>query len=106
MKHTFDVTLSVAVFDGQQLLDAALAHPDAAGMTRADFTEPDGSIKLGDCLGMLLDPGSLPGCTIHGHESELVDTEADEYCDDCGEPLEAGQIGTCDNCQETEEATR
>jgi len=25
-----------------------------------------------------------------------------EYCDACGEPLEEGQIGLCDECQDDE----
>lgn len=26
-----------------------------------------------------------------------------EYCDYCGEPLEAGQIGLCDECQNSDD---
>jgi hypothetical protein len=43
---------------------AAMAHPDAAGMTVEDFENEDGSVDLRVCLRTLLDPSSLPGCVI------------------------------------------
>lgn len=30
---------------------------------------------------------------------EMVSFDNDEYCEDCNEPLEEGQIGLCESCQ-------
>jgi hypothetical protein len=76
MKEDYDVTITVRVNDPEQLLAAALAHADAveAGMTRADFlNDADDSIIIEDCLTMLLDPGSLPGCKILGSGAEYLE---------------------------------
>lgn len=65
-RKTFEFTALMTVFDPAQLLAAAVAHPDAiAGkMSKHDFVDSDGNVDIGECLKMLLDPGSLPGCNF------------------------------------------
>lgn len=63
---TFEFTALMKVFDPAQLLAAAIAHPDAieGKMTKADFVDSDGNTDIAECLKMLLDPGTLPGCNF------------------------------------------
>jgi hypothetical protein len=65
-RQTFEFTALMAVFDPAQLLAAAIAHPDAIDgkMSKMDFVDSDGSVNIAECLKMLLDPGSLPGCNF------------------------------------------
>lgn len=60
----WDFTLWLRVLDPQQLVSAARAHPDAAGIPTEDFYTDDGEIDIAKCLVTLLDPGTLPGCEI------------------------------------------
>lgn len=60
----WDFTAWVRVWDPKQLVEAARAHPDAADMVTEDFYLADGEVDIQACLVMLLDPGSLPGCSI------------------------------------------
>lgn len=55
--------LDLKVFDAEQLHAAALQHPDwdEDETLRLD----DGSVDIHACLIMLLDPGSIPGCTVY-----------------------------------------
>lgn len=70
----YEFTMGLRVYDDNQLLAAALAHPDtaAADMARDDFLDADGHIDIAACLVMLLDPGSLPGCSIHDSSAGVV----------------------------------
>ena len=68
MNYSF--TLHLTVDDEFALLHAARAHPDAAGMATEEFYDDDGDIDIPTCLGMLLDPGTLPGCSIIKHHTE------------------------------------
>jgi hypothetical protein len=64
---TFFIGLDID--NAQQLYEAALDRAIQDGLDRAateeDLRYKDGSIKISACLVMLLDPGSLPGCSIH-----------------------------------------
>jgi hypothetical protein len=61
----WDFTLAVRVHDPEQLLAAALLHPDCGdGLAREDFFDADGKIDINKCLVMVLDPGSLAGCDV------------------------------------------
>lgn len=62
LTHRF--ILSLDVFDAQQLLAAAQAHEDGKDF---DLT-PDGEMDIAACLITLLDPGTLPGCSINWSE--------------------------------------
>lgn len=61
--------VDLRVDDAAQLREAALLHPDRG----ADETllNEDGSVDINACLVMLLDPGSLPGCTVY--QSDATD---------------------------------
>lgn len=61
--------LDLKVFDPAHLREAALKHEDRS----ADETllNEDGSVDIHACLIMLLDPGSIPGCTVY--QSDATD---------------------------------
>lgn len=73
-KTNWDFTLWLSVDDPKQLLRAALAHPDAVinAMKEADFRDEAG-VDIQACLEMLLDPGSLPGCSIQSSTASASD---------------------------------
>lgn len=56
MKYTF--TLELDVYDEDALRAAARAHPDAKYSCPEELESP------ADCIQILLDPGTLPGCSI------------------------------------------
>lgn len=66
-------TSEIRVWDPKQLVEAARAHPDAAGMATEDFYLGDGEVDIEACLVMLLDPGSLPGCAMEGSTATNVE---------------------------------
>lgn len=68
--NEFEFTLSTKVHDPHQLRAAALAHPD----TQEDqtFLDSEGHVDIGACLVMLLDPGTLPGCSINDSDAERI----------------------------------
>jgi hypothetical protein len=68
---TYDVTVTVRVYDPERLLQAALAHPDVTPHHK--FHTPDDDIDIEACLEMLLEPMKLPGCEVAGSETKLVD---------------------------------
>jgi len=59
----YDVMMDVRVFDPRTLLKAAMNHPDAGGSN--DGLVSGGSVNIDACLIMILDPGHLPGCSVH-----------------------------------------
>jgi hypothetical protein len=67
---------------------------------------------IADCgLRALADAADFHDDTEDAEDAEDEEDEDDEdpamelmHCDDCGEPLEAGQIGTCDAHTDPEEA--
>lgn len=59
MKYTF--TLELDVYDEDHLREAARAHPDADGLDLDD---------VANCIQVLLDPGTLPGCSIEESRCE------------------------------------
>ncbi len=65
-----DFVLQLTVNDPKALVEAARAHPDALGIETEDFYQDDGEVDTAFCLAMLLDPGTLPGCSIHQHYVE------------------------------------
>lgn len=65
-EYQFD--MSIRIDNPETLRQAAMAHEDADASDT--FLKEDGSINIGACLVMLLDPGKLPGCTIHGSGAE------------------------------------
>lgn len=56
MKYTF--TLELDVYDEDHLREAAANHPDAANFDPVDLED------IPTCIQILLDPGTLPGCSI------------------------------------------
>lgn len=64
MGSRYEFSLYFSVDDPKQLLAAALAHEDAVGMTLDDFTTAEGEVDVSACARMLLDPGTVPGCSI------------------------------------------
>jgi hypothetical protein len=77
---TFKLELEVHFLDA--LYDAALEHAiHVDGMSFEHATESlrrDGVIDAAACLGMLLDPGSLPGCDIDHHAVEISAEDEEE----------------------------
>ncbi len=69
MKTMYEFGLTLSVFDPQQLLAAAQAHPDSEGIELLDGDE----VIITACLAVLLDPGSLAGCDIDHHDVESWD---------------------------------
>lgn len=71
-RKDYEFSIYLNVFDPPQLRAAALAHPD----TQPDdtFTNEDGSVDVPACLIQLLDPGSLPGCSIYDSTAEHGET--------------------------------
>jgi hypothetical protein len=68
----WDFTMWLNVKDVDLLHDAASKHPDCEDP--AELKNKDGSINnIRACLIMLLDPGSLPGCTIQASNAETAD---------------------------------
>jgi len=67
MRRNFTVTISLAVHTPNALYAAALAHEDCSGPD--DLLDDDGQIDVAACLCMLLDPGTLAGCSINSSES-------------------------------------
>lgn len=67
MNKDYDFTMWLRVYEPEQLLAAALAHPETAEaqMTEDDFRAEDGSVDVNACLTMILDPGKIPGCEIY-----------------------------------------
>lgn len=65
----YDFNLFVEVHTPLLLLEAARKHEDAGGDT---FLDDDGEICVEDCLAMVLDPGSLEGCSIYSHHVEIL----------------------------------
>lgn len=67
-KLDYVFNLSVAVHEVQALRTAAMEHDDAG--PDDTFLNEDGSVNIGACLVMLLDPGKLPGCKVYGSSAE------------------------------------
>lgn len=82
MDRHFDFTCWVKVYDENQLLAAARAHPDAEGLVTEDFYDDAGEIDINICLVMLLDPGSLPGCSIAESGTEEMHTYSVDFGDE------------------------
>ncbi len=55
-------TMWLSVHTPEALRQAALAHEDAAPSDT--FLREDGTVDIEACLVMMLDPSSLPGCTV------------------------------------------
>lgn len=67
-EYVFKINLKV--FDPQSLRKKALAHPDVC--EDQTFLTEDGDVDVEECLIMILDPGSLTGCSIHDSSAEEV----------------------------------
>lgn len=65
-------TANLRVWDPKQLVEAARAHPDAAGMPTEDFYGADGEVDINACLVMMLDR-SMPGATIEASWAEEIE---------------------------------
>lgn len=74
MTTHWDFKAAVRVWDPRQLVEAARAHPDAAGMPTESFYGDNGEVNIEACLIMLLDQ-SMPGATIEGSAAESVEVE-------------------------------
>lgn len=80
----WDVNISLRVFDPRQLLAAAIERArqddsdngfypaNPAEHYREGLTTADGEPDIGACLQMLLDPGSLPGVSIHESNARVI----------------------------------
>ena len=65
--------LFLDVNDEDALFDAALEHAIHVDNCDREYAlellrDKHGDVNVSACLGMLLDPGSLPGCSIDFHE--------------------------------------
>lgn len=79
-RELITVTIEVAVHDEEALKAAALAQGLKEGLTAEHFAETFDD--PGKHLIMLLDPGSLPGCSILNSDAESQDIGEDEVEDD------------------------
>ena len=59
----WDFTMALRVHDAETLRRAALKHEDAA--PDDTFLDDEGNVDIQACLIMLLDPGTVPGCSVH-----------------------------------------
>lgn len=68
-------TLELRCYDPDELFDAALRRLIEDGVDEEDAKntlKPDGEIDVCACAQMILDPGSLDGCSIHNSSCEEV----------------------------------
>lgn len=80
----WDVNISLRVYDPRQLLKAAMERAAADDSEngfypkegvehyREGLTDSDGDPDIGACLQMLIDPGSVPGVTIHESNASAI----------------------------------
>lgn len=77
---TYKFNMSLSVHDLKRLREAALRHEDA--QPDDTFLTEEGAIDIEACLCMLLDPGSLSGCSISSSSASyaglLLDDEEGE----------------------------
>jgi hypothetical protein len=71
-------TLDLRIDDPEQLLTAALDHSDGPD-SRDDLLNDDGTVDIGKCLVILLDPGTLPGGEIFGSSQEEVELHTVDF---------------------------
>lgn len=67
MKNIFTFEIEVDVYDREQLYDAARAQVIKGGIEPEqvdDYLKPQGEVDVPNCLVMLLDPGTVPGCSV------------------------------------------
>lgn len=71
------VSIDLVVDDPQALLKVARERAAEEGLTEEEAEElllEDGEPNVSGCLTMLLDPGSLPGCSLLNSSVEYYDT--------------------------------
>jgi hypothetical protein len=61
----------LTVHSPEGLLAAALQHEDAQPGDK--FINDQGEVDIDSCLVIMLDPGSLPGCSIHSSSAAMAD---------------------------------
>jgi hypothetical protein len=75
---SYQFTLDINVHDPEALYRKAVEACRADGLSGAfidDMLLPGGEVQVKHCLAAILDPGTLPGCTIYGHEVEMYHAE-------------------------------
>ena len=79
-RPVFEFDLSIRVDDVPELFAAARERALKERYPPAHADEllkwPDGEVNIGACLVMLLDPGSLPGCSVIGSAAQAVNAPA------------------------------
>jgi hypothetical protein len=82
MTRSYLFKLDLEVDDAMTLYHAALRHAvNVDGLSRADAVavlSDNGEPNIEACIGMLLDPGSLSGCSIREHVVECYFAGSDE----------------------------
>lgn len=68
--------MSIRIDNVQTLFIAAAAHDDCTDPN--DLMHADGSVNIGACLQVLLDPGQLAGCDITGCDTDVTDDDEPE----------------------------
>lgn len=63
-------TLTLAVDDVRTLVRSAREQAMAEGVDPADARETYSARDLSACVQMLLDPGTVPGCSVYGSSAE------------------------------------
>ena len=73
MSDEVGFSMDVKVVDRDVFFNAAFASALEDGLSEEGALEilrPNGEIDVGACLIQLCDPGTLPGCEIHGSDAE------------------------------------
>lgn len=73
MSRYHTITIELEVHDATALLAAAKERATADGAPIDGLTGADGEPDTAACLVMLLDPGSLAGCSIEHSSAEEID---------------------------------
>lgn len=75
MSNDYIFKLDLKVWDPELLYRKAVEVCRADGLSGQmidDMLLPGGEVQVHNCIAVILDPGSLPGCNIYGHEVEQL----------------------------------
>lgn len=65
----YEFTMQVRIDNAESLYAAAKNHPDNPG---DEYLRPNGEIDIEACLITIIDPGHVPGCSVHNSSAEQV----------------------------------
>lgn len=77
MREIYHFSLFLVVEDPPALRAAAMAHEDCD--PDDSLLGEEGEVRIGDCLSILLDPGSLSGCNVSNVDTQQQEGDAQQY---------------------------